>query len=65
MCLHALARVFLPAFWFHHRRLYRTMRLTYMCLYKLAQVFFPAFWFHHTESLDLSFSVGFRYFSVA
>uniref|UniRef100_A0A7S0LX10 JmjC domain-containing protein n=1 Tax=Cryptomonas curvata TaxID=233186 RepID=A0A7S0LX10_9CRYP len=27
-------------------------------------VFFPAFWFHHTESLDLSFSVGFRYFSV-
>ena len=27
-------------------------------------IFFPAFWFHHTESLELSFSLGYRYLDV-
>ena len=27
-------------------------------------IFFPAYWFHYTESLDLSFSLGYRYLDV-
>ena len=28
-------------------------------------IFFPAYWFHYTETLDTSFSLGYRYFGLA
>ena len=27
-------------------------------------IFFPAYWFHYTESLDLSFSLGYRFLEL-
>jgi hypothetical protein len=27
-------------------------------------IFFPAFWFHYTETLDLSFSLGYRFLDL-
>ena len=27
-------------------------------------IFFPAYWFHYTESMDLSFSLGYRYLDL-